>query len=391
VPRREYPGERAVVIAGLDLNGLGVLRSLAPSGFRIVALDTDTRKPTAASRYGEKLKVPALYGAGFVEALVGLRNRFTSNPVLILTQEASVATISAARDALAGLYRFTMPDHEVVEDLLDKFRFQNRAEQLAFPIPRIVRLEDASDARQALQGLRFPCVMKPATKDLEYGRQFAKAYRVNSADEALRLWDRMRVIVRTVAVQEWIEGDDSDVYFCLTYRGRDPRYSVSFAGRKLVQWPPLVGGTALCAPAGEEGREIIALTERFFEEVTFTGLGSMEYKRNRRDGRFYMVEPTVCRTDYQEEIAALNGTNIPAAACHAEFGLEPQRSRETPPRFWRDPIGCANSAKAGTSAPRALIAGRISDAYFRWNDPAPYVALKLRALRSRASRPVPSL
>ena len=46
----------------------------------------------------------------------------------------------------------------------------------------------------------------------------------------------------------------------------------------------------------------------------------MEYKRDRRDEKFYMVEPTVGRTDYQEEIATLNGVNIPAAAYLREIG-----------------------------------------------------------------------
>ncbi len=43
-------------------------------------------------------------------------------------------------------------------------------------------------------------------------------------------------------------------------------------------------------------------------------MGSMEYKRDRRDGRFHMIEPTVARTDFQEEVATLNGMNIPLAS-----------------------------------------------------------------------------
>ena len=40
------------VVAGLDLNGLGVARSLARAGVRFIALDTELNKPTTATRYG---------------------------------------------------------------------------------------------------------------------------------------------------------------------------------------------------------------------------------------------------------------------------------------------------------------------------------------------------
>jgi hypothetical protein len=112
----------------------------------------------------------------------------------------------------------------------------------------------------------------------------------------------------------------------------------------------------------------------------------MEYKRDSRDGVFYMVEPTVGRTDYQEEIAALNGANIPLAAYRAEAGAPPPVfSRVTPPRAWRDPDGYAKARLAGSPDPMREITDqiRICDAYFQVTDPWPYFALKFQAVRRR--------
>jgi hypothetical protein len=200
-----------------------------------------------------------------------------------------------------------------------------------------------------------------------------------------RLWSGMREVVDEIIVQEWIEGGDSDVYFCLQYRPEKDR-SVSFVGRKLCQWPMLVGGTACCAPAPEAGDKLIALTDAFFAAVGFVGIGSMEYKRDTRDGRFYMVEPTVGRTDYQEEIAFLNGVNIPLAAYLGELG------RSAPPpdppgraHAWVDPIGYARARNAGAPDVMAKFASgmKICDAYFRADDPMPYVSMKLQPLLRR--------
>src|SRR5205807_3903341 len=97
------------VVAGLDLNGLGVVRALARAGIAVAGLDSDLNKPTAATRHGVKLRVNMLSGDEFIAELIRLRTLFGSSPVLFLTQEASVRTVSAAREKLAGIYRFTLP------------------------------------------------------------------------------------------------------------------------------------------------------------------------------------------------------------------------------------------------------------------------------------------
>lgn len=376
------------IVAGLDLNGLGVVRSLGRAGVPVLALDTDLNKPTAATRYGSKLLVRALSGPSFVEDLLALRPRFESNPVLLLTQEGSVATVSAAREQLAKAYRFTMPSHDLMEDLLDKLRFQALAEQHGSPIPRAVRLV-RGQSTDAIEALRYPCALKPTTKDPEYGKRFAKAYKVTGPDEVRQLWSAMVEVVDEMIVQEWIEGGDSDVYFSLWYRSSAACPPISFVGRKICQWPVLVGGTASCMPAPEAAAEITRLTDHFFDAVGFVGIGSMEYKRDARDGRFYMIEPTVGRTDYQEEIATLNGVNIPFAVYRGELGSAmPQSQPVIPALAWRDPLGYARARMAGAPDPMFEIAPNIKvrDAYFRTNDPMPFLALKTQGIRSRLSR-----
>src|SRR5262249_19137329 len=159
------------------------------------------------------------------------------------------------------------------------------------------------------------------------------------------------------------------------------------------QWPVLVGGTASCIPAPGVAAELSELTERFFATVGFTGVGSMEYKRDTRDGRFFMIEPTVGRTDYQEEIATLNGVNIPLAMFRGELGLPmPPAQIIAPPRGWRDPQGYANAREAGAPDPiRELCPElRLHDAYFRMDDPMPHIALKMESVRHRLRRLSPA-
>jgi D-aspartate ligase len=386
--RRDLSLADYAVVAGIDLNGLGVLRSLGGEGVPVVALDTNFDKPEAATRFGIKRRIRSLSGPDFIADLLALRREFATNPVLLLTQEASVVTVSAAREKLSGAYRFTMAPHALMEDLLDKLRFQTLAERQACPIPKARRLFD-NVSLEGISGLKFPCVVKPMGKHAEYAKRFAKAYKVTAASEVARLWSAMRDVVNEVIVQEWIEGSDSDVYFCLQYRPPDGPKSVSFVGRKICQWPVQVGGTASCMPAPEAAAELSALTDGFFSAVGFVGVGSMEYKRDSRDGKFYMVEPTVGRTDYQEEVAVLNGVNIPLSIYRRELGL-PMLPSIVPrvPCAWRDPFGYAKARRAGAPDPMLQIMPgiQICDAYRRLTDPMPYVAIYLGAARNRYAK-----
>jgi predicted ATP-grasp superfamily ATP-dependent carboligase len=236
--------------------------------------------------------------------------------------------------------------------------------------------------------LRFPCVIKPTTKDEDYARHFAKAYRVERREEAVSLWQKMQAVIDRAIIQEWIEGADSDVYFCLQYRPPSGAAATSFCGRKTLQWPPQVGGTATCIPAPEHAAWLTTETESFFAKLGFVGLCSMEYKRDRATGTFYMIEPTVGRTDYQEEIATLNGVNIPLAAyCDLSGVALGDIHSLTKPRGWRDPFGHHHALARGASDPaeRLLPGAPIMDVYFRLNDPMPFLETKLAGLRRRLS------
>src|SRR5580704_12519468 len=198
------------VVAGADLNGLGVVRSLAKAGVPTIILDTDLRKSTLLTRFGSKIQIPALSGKPFIESLLQVAGKLKQKPVLILTQEDSVATVSCAREQLAPFYLFSMPCPSTMQMLMNKASFQRSAEELKAPIPRSLLLTPDIDM-ELISRLRFPCVLKPLVKNAEYSRRFAKAYKVADAREAAALWMKLSTVVREVIMQEWIEGEDSDV------------------------------------------------------------------------------------------------------------------------------------------------------------------------------------
>lgn len=362
------------LVAGGGLNALGVVRSLGRAGVPVWVLDTDVRSPAMRSRYGQPCVVASLEGEAFMSELSAAVSRAGGRAVLFLTEEKTVGAVSALRSQLPDGVLVRLPEHARLMQLMHKQGFQELAEAMAAPVPPMVRLQGLADLPK-VHTLQYPCVLKPSEKSYEYGARFKKAYKVASPEEVEVLYREIEPVLADMVVQEWIEGSDGDIYFCLQYIGGQGEVVSSFPGRKIRSWPPRIGGTASCTAAWEHAQELSETTAAFFRAVGFTGMGSMEYKRDPRDGRFHMVEPTVGRTDFQEEVATVNGCNVPLMAyCH-ELGLPlPPVQPARPPCVWREAQIDRWSQEEGDGTDDLASHGYpVCDAYRRWNDPRPWL------------------
>lgn len=375
------------IVTGGGINALGVVRSLGQFGIPVFVLDTDQRSPAMRSRWGRPQLVPSLEGNAFMAALRQLSKRLGKQALLFLTEEKTVTTVSQLRADLPDSVSIRLPQHERLMQLMHKQGFQELAEAVAARVPRLIRLQSAKDLIQ-LQTLKFPCILKPSEKNYEYGARFEKAYKVSSPEEVAQLYQEIEPVLADMVVQEWIEGRDAEIYFCMQYIGINGEVVASFPGRKIRSWPPRIGGTASCTSAWEYEQELTYMTKTFFHSVGFTGMGSMEYKRDARDGRFYMIEPTVARTDFQEEVATINGCNLPLACyCH-ELGLPISEIKAAkPPLIWQETQLERWSREETADQPDAASCNyRKVDAFRRWNDPLPWLDHMLERALLRLQR-----
>src|SRR5256885_13881286 len=112
----------AVVVRG-ELNGLGVVRSLSRGGVRTVLVDTTRRHAGLWSRYSRVKLVERLHGINFIRDLLDLQRELGGRPVLILTDEMAVKSLSEHRDPLPPPYPLSLPPAAVGSKLRDKARF----------------------------------------------------------------------------------------------------------------------------------------------------------------------------------------------------------------------------------------------------------------------------
>lgn len=398
------------LVLGLEINGLSVVRSLGRSRVQVIGMDSDLEQVTALSKYLlGRIKTDDIRGPSMIDSLIKL-GEGGRKYAIIPTMEACVLNLSEARDRLPENLIYRLPDKEMTQKLLHKGSFRKLCAEHDLLSPAFAVVRNKTELEAALENFRFPLVMKGTLKKMGAA---PKASFVKDRDQALAAYD-VQAADRVqgghdakvaddsgegdvskdggeMILEEWIPGGDNDVYFCLQSYGADSQLLASFMGRKIRQWPPRVGGTASAEPA--DLPEVEEMTTRFFKAVGFKGIGSMEYKFDARDKRYYAIEPTVGRTDFQSGIAPANRVNIPLAA-FAEMAGEPVEMKKFPHRVkWVNPVADARSAEYYMDCGeltraewKKSLSGACVSSLFAIDDPGPWVSNLFRRVVNRLNR-----
>jgi D-aspartate ligase len=364
-PATGYETSCPVVVVGGSVAGLGVARSLSGARTSIVVLDASRFNAALWSRHCTGRAIASLSGRPLIDALKVVGRGFAQPPLLILTQDAAVEAVSRWRAELSSCYRFLLPSQATVDLLNDKGRFHDFASREGFPVPRGIVVTSVH-GMAALDAMAAPVVVKPVCKSALQHSGLDRATRFETMAEAKVHCAALLERNTDAIVQQWIEGPDHGIYFCLFFCDSAGNPLRIFTGRKLSAFPPAVGSTATCVAAPEVRAELEALTVRLTTQVKFAGMGGLEFKRDANTGAFVIIEPTVGRTDWQEEIAALSGVNIPMAALAFASGQGV------------GPVAAGSQAIAWRTslkhrAPQGLRGAgiKIVDGYWRASDPVP--------------------
>jgi predicted ATP-grasp superfamily ATP-dependent carboligase len=411
-PNEPSKGPEAVII-GLEENGLGVARALADLGIRCRAVTTPKWEPAYATRTCSVTRCAEWSADALMEALADVGRKLESRAPLLITKDEPVLWVSDSRARLSEYFEINLPAPEVVDLLMSKVRFCEFAAEQGWPVPRTFFVNTRSELASVQDAITYPCILKPAVKNSAFRAHApAKAFTAHSAPELMGAYELIATWEPEAVVQEWIAGGDDRIAYCLVYYDRNGDELAIFPGRKLRQCPRGCGNTAIAAPAPDSWREpMLDLTRAVMSKVGFKGLGSIEFKV-RPDDSLVIMEPTVGRTNWQSEVAVLNGVNIPAVAYFDLIGSRPDFDMSADAAVVKLVDGHADLIElkriwkpSGLSFAQWLKDRRGRKRYMRWraSDPMPTLAalsyfvwramryafrLPFRAIR-RVLRPAP--
>jgi D-aspartate ligase len=373
----------ACVIGEVDL-----VRALGLAGIRS-AVVAPPGNPARWSRTVEAVlgwSDPWREPEALVERLVAFGTKQPSPPVLYYDGDWDLLLVSRHRERLGTAFRFTVAAADLVEDLVDKARFQGLAERLGLPVPAGVRLR-ADDAFPATTGLSFPVVAKPLTRQHATWKPLvkAKAFPVQDPAGLRALWERLRERGVDVLVQEAVPGPESRIESYHVYVDADGGIAGEFTGRKLRTHPPGYGySTALTITRSDD---VAALGRDVAARLGLRGVAKLDFKR-APDGRLHLLEVNP-RFNLWHHPGALAGVNLPALVYCDLAGLPRPAATLTADGIrwcslahdWQ--AARANGIGLGRWAAWAIACEGKSG--FAWDDPLPLARAALWRL-GRAAR-----
>jgi predicted ATP-grasp superfamily ATP-dependent carboligase len=388
---RRFRAERPPVVV---LGGLNVTRACGLAGLPVIVAAAEPESPAFLSRYctGAALLPPLDQPDAVGEKLVRLGERVAGGlgrkVPLFYGNDDYLNVMLQNRARLSQHFRFLVNEPEVAAALIDKERFDAFTRARSLPVPRMLHWDEAA----ACEG---PVLAKPKVKiayeqTAVYLRLFGGAgkARVFASGRELAANPLAFALRGELVLQEYVPGGDREIWSFHGFADERSRVMAWFTGRKIRTWPALTGQSSFLELAHHDG--LAALGHQIVAQAPLKGVFKIDFKRDPRSGRFYMLEVNA-RFNLWHYLAAANGMSVPRVAY--DYLLEGRRP-PTPPRFgtavrWlsfkHDRRAYRELAARGELGfwrwAASLAFSRKVHELFAWTDPLPWAGHWMRRLR----------
>ncbi len=278
------------IVIGEHCRGLGLVRSLGRRGIPVWTLEPEGERLASTSRYSRRsFPWPSGDEAEQLEYLYALAARHQlAGWALFPTNDETTALFARHHDELASRFRMTVPPWEVLARAYDKRLTYQVAAGAGIDIPQTFY------ARSLEQLTRVPCafpvVLKPAFKRDVNRFTRDKAWRADDRETLLARYGEASALVGAdvVMIQELVPGG-GDTQFSHGALCVDGRTLASVTARRTRQYPVEFGHSSsfvetVSEPAVEEA------ATRLLRGMRYTGLAEVEFKYDRRDGRYKLLD-----------------------------------------------------------------------------------------------------
>ncbi len=364
------------IILGGNFVGLGLVRSLSRRGVPTWVIDSDRKKSIAQfSRHCRRFIVTTepihevLLREGKLHDLQGW--------VVFAVADEYVEALSTHFEELAEIYRLTAQPADVTSIALDKRATYATAAALGIDVPWTCTTSDLSTVD--VDRIAYPVILKPAINHRFFPHTNVKALKVENGADLRRQFHRMTAFIpaEEIMIQEMIPGGgETQFSFCaVADRGR---IFGSLVARRRRQYPIEFGNASTFVETARQP-VVEANGRRFMEAIGFDGMGEIEFKFDRRDGKYKILDVNP-RPWGWHTLGAAAGVDFAYLLWRHKVGLRIDQTKPRDATWCReitDAVAILKSHDRKTELSRllrAVMTGRLTTATFKSLDPLPFFA-----------------
>jgi D-aspartate ligase len=281
-----------VVVVNCKLGGLAIMRALGRLGVPVYGVDADPRSPAMLSRY---CRERYLFGLDenrpveFLDRVLDIGRRLGRPAILIPTSDETAQFVVDYAEPLSRQFMFPRNSPEMIGRLVSKRGMYELALELGIPTPVTLFPESLEDVKAFLPKIAFPVMLKGIYGNRLQARNQKKMVIVHSSEELIENYSAMEdPEMPNLMLQEYIPGDDDQIYIFNGYFDRQSRCLAGYTGHKIRQFPVHVG----CASLGvcRWNEDVAQTTIRFMQAIGYQGILDIGYRYDPRDGLYKVLD-----------------------------------------------------------------------------------------------------
>lgn len=290
-PKKGRAGPTAFVL-NVSHAGLGAIRSLGRAGVTVVGLDPDPGHVGFASRYctARRCPHPVHEPDQLAEFLVNESRQLSEPGILSPASDAFVLFVSRYRDVLQEHFRFTLPPPDVMEAAVNKRKLYEICDRAGIAHATRFYPETMDDVHRIKNELDYPVYLKPYYSHMWQVTfpGLGKGIKAFNAEELVQSFEKIFPTGVQVMVQSIIIGPAANVRTVYAYLAEDGETLGVVTTRKIRQYPVEFGRGSIAESFHDP--EFSELGLGFFRDINYRGFGTVEFKRDDRDGELKLTD-----------------------------------------------------------------------------------------------------
>lgn len=305
------PGPVPAYVLWLGPTGLTVVRALGREGVPVVACHDDPNEPCVGTRYARVCILPRLEddSDAWLTFLLDEAKAFApAKATLFVASDAHWLFVAKHRRQLEAHFLFALPESPDILEWPTKPWQHAAARRAGIAMPRSFSPRTVDELRRAARAMQYPCVIKPALSMHWLRHYSSKLAFVRDEDELLAIAGDATSKRLAYSLQEYIPGDDAEICGLYCALDRESRPLGMCVSRKVRQFEPRFGSASVSETVHDAN--VVALGLRFLCSIRFSGIASVEFKRDPRDGEYKFIEANL-RPPLMMADAMDSGVNLP--------------------------------------------------------------------------------
>ena len=286
----------SVFILNLSYTGLGLARAFSGSGIKVYGIGSKRLVCGNFSRYLHFFHSPdsLTQAKDLCEFCISFAQKEPVKPVIFPTRDHDIIFLMDHRKLLEKYFIYSQAENNHLEQVLNKWQLYKASVRCEVLSPKTILAENTEELKKISTNINYPALLKPMyasdwRKEAIWnsvGKR--KAILIQSRDDLFESYGKFCHLFPKVLLQEYVEGEDSDIFTFCSYCNKNSDVLASFNTRKIRQLPDKFGTGIVVKSA--INNELNEPSKRLLKHLHFSGISEIEYKRDPGTGKYYLIE-----------------------------------------------------------------------------------------------------